>query len=134
MEDKEERERRVQEEATSLGQTRDQITELEARLTGLKEEKQQLFLTLKRVLNDDEMQRRASVVPVLQWGGGQGAPPHQGGGGLLQPAPWGSSTGRCCTPRPADRSCCSLAPPSPAASTSPGTSSHPRCLPTMAGF
>ena len=45
-------------EATSLGETKEQIAKLEEKLTSLKEEKHQLFLTLKKVLNEDETRRR----------------------------------------------------------------------------
>jgi len=55
---KKEREYRKKQEATSLEQTKDQISELERKLTKLKEEKHQLFLTLKKVLNEDETRRR----------------------------------------------------------------------------
>lgn len=55
---KKEREYRKKQEATSLEQTKDQISELERKLTQLKDEKHQLFLTLKKVLNEDETRRR----------------------------------------------------------------------------
>jgi hypothetical protein len=55
---KKEREHRKKQEATSLEETKEQISELERKLTNLKDEKHQLFLTLKKVLNEDETRRR----------------------------------------------------------------------------
>ena len=55
---KKEREYRKKQEATSLEETKDQISDLERKLTQLKDEKHQLFLTLKKVLNEDETRRR----------------------------------------------------------------------------
>jgi len=55
---KKERENKKMLEATSLGETKEQIAKLEEKLTSLKEEKHQLFLTLKKVLNEDETRRR----------------------------------------------------------------------------
>ena len=55
---KKERENRKMMEATSLDETKKQIVQLEEKLTALKEEKHQLFLTLKKVLNEDENRRR----------------------------------------------------------------------------
>jgi len=55
---KKERENKKMMEATSLGETKEQISKLEEKLTNLKEEKHQLFLTLKKVLNEDETRRR----------------------------------------------------------------------------
>ncbi|KAJ8963175.1 hypothetical protein NQ318_018640 [Aromia moschata] len=45
----------------TLGETREQITQLESKLTQLKEEKHQLFLQLKKVLNEDDNRRRQLV-------------------------------------------------------------------------
>ncbi|PSN46158.1 hypothetical protein C0J52_20937 [Blattella germanica] len=45
----------------TLGETRDQISQLELRLAQLKEEKHQLFLQLKKVLNEDDNRRRQLV-------------------------------------------------------------------------
>jgi len=55
---KKERENKKMLEATTLGETKEQISKLEEKLTNLKEEKHQLFLTLKKVLNEDETRRR----------------------------------------------------------------------------
>lgn len=56
-----EREAREQQDVMTLGETREQITQLEAKLTQLKEEKHQLFLQLKKVLNEDDNRRRQLV-------------------------------------------------------------------------
>ncbi|CAG9839955.1 unnamed protein product [Diabrotica balteata] len=53
-----EREAREQQDVMTLGETRDQILQLEQKLTHLKEEKHQLFLQLKKVLNEDDNRRR----------------------------------------------------------------------------
>lgn len=42
----------------TLGETRDQISSLESELSQLKSEKHQLFLQLKKVLNEDDNRRR----------------------------------------------------------------------------
>ena len=55
---KKEREHRKKQEATSLEETKEQIVQLEKRLTNLKDEKHMLFLTLKKVLNEDDSRRR----------------------------------------------------------------------------
>jgi len=55
---KKERENKKKQEASSLEETKEQIGQLEQKLTTLKEEKHQLFLTLKKVLNEDETRRR----------------------------------------------------------------------------
>jgi len=55
---KKEREHKKKQEANSLEETKDQISILEEKLSSLKEEKHQLFLTLKKVLNEDETRRR----------------------------------------------------------------------------
>jgi len=55
---KKEREHKKKQEATSLEKTKDQVSILEEKLSSLKEEKHQLFLTLKKVLNEDETRRR----------------------------------------------------------------------------
>jgi len=53
-----EREAREQQDVMTLGETREQIIQLEARLQKFKEEKHQLFLQLKKVLNEDDNRRR----------------------------------------------------------------------------
>lgn len=53
-----EREAREQEDVMTLGETREQISLLEAKLTHLKEEKHHLFLQLKKVLNEDDNRRK----------------------------------------------------------------------------
>lgn len=45
----------------TLGETREQISNLENELIELKDEKHQLFLQLKKVLNEDEYRRRQLV-------------------------------------------------------------------------
>ena len=55
---KREREHKKKQEANSLEETKEQISKLEEKLTNLKEEKHQLFLTLKKVLNEDDSRRR----------------------------------------------------------------------------
>ncbi|XP_066998385.1 G protein pathway suppressor 2 isoform X2 [Anabrus simplex] len=56
-----ERERQQKQDVMTLGETREQISQLEARLAQLKEEKHQLFLQLKKVLNEDDNRRRQLV-------------------------------------------------------------------------
>lgn len=56
-----EREAREQQDVMTLGETRDQISHLETKLTQLKDEKHQLFLRLKKVLNEDDNRRRQLV-------------------------------------------------------------------------
>jgi G protein pathway suppressor 2 len=45
----------------TLSETKDQILKLDTHLTELKEEKHQLFLQLKKVLNEDETRRRQLI-------------------------------------------------------------------------
>uniref|UniRef100_A0A1B6FG78 G protein pathway suppressor 2 n=2 Tax=Proconiini TaxID=565685 RepID=A0A1B6FG78_9HEMI len=56
-----ERERQQKQDKMTLGETREQISQLEQRLQQLKEEKHQLFLQLKKVLNEDDNRRRQLV-------------------------------------------------------------------------
>jgi TolA-binding protein len=56
-----ERERKQKQDVMTLGETRDQISQLEVRLAQLKDEKHQLFLQLKKVLNEDDNRRRQLV-------------------------------------------------------------------------
>lgn len=56
-----EREAREQQDVMTLGETREQISQLEAKLQQFKEEKHQLFLQLKKVLNEDDNRRRQLV-------------------------------------------------------------------------
>ncbi|XP_017779732.1 PREDICTED: G protein pathway suppressor 2 [Nicrophorus vespilloides] len=53
-----EREAREQQDVMTLGETKEQISQLESKLSVLKEEKHQLFLQLKRVLNEDDNRRK----------------------------------------------------------------------------
>lgn len=46
----------------TLGENREQITQLEGVLAQLKDEKHQLFLQLKKVLNEDDIRRRQQVI------------------------------------------------------------------------
>ena len=55
---KKERESKKKQASNNLEETKDQITSLEEKLSSLKEEKHQLFLTLKKVLNEDDVRRR----------------------------------------------------------------------------
>lgn len=57
-----EREQKQKQDVMTLGETREQISVLEARLAALTEEKHQLFLQLKKVLNEDDNRRRQAVV------------------------------------------------------------------------
>nr|CAD7404112.1 unnamed protein product [Timema cristinae] len=56
-----ERERQQKQDVMTLGETREQILQLEMRLKELKDEKHQLFLQLKKVLNEDDNRRRQLV-------------------------------------------------------------------------
>lgn len=56
-----ERERQQKQDVMTLGETREQISQLEQRLAQLKDEKHQLFLQLKKVLNEDDNRRRQLV-------------------------------------------------------------------------
>lgn len=56
-----EREAREQEDVMTLGETKEQISNLEAKLALLKEEKHQLFLQLKKVLNEDDNRRKQQL-------------------------------------------------------------------------
>jgi len=53
-----EREHKKKQEANSLEETKEQISKFEEKLNSLKDEKHQLFLTLKKVLNEDETRKR----------------------------------------------------------------------------
>lgn len=53
-----ERERQQKQDVMTLGETREQIATLENELAQLKEEKHQLFLQLKKVLNEDDRRRQ----------------------------------------------------------------------------
>jgi TolA-binding protein len=53
-----ERERQQKQHVLTLSETKDQICHLESRLSELKDEKHQLFLQLKKVLNEDETRKR----------------------------------------------------------------------------
>lgn len=57
----------------TLGETREQITNLENELLQLKDEKHQLFLQLKKVLNEDDNRRRQLIKEkfVLHFHGGR---------------------------------------------------------------
>lgn len=65
-----ERHRREQElkrkrDATTLEDIKDQLSKLEARLKELKEEKHELFLQLKKVLNEDEIRKRQKESEIM---------------------------------------------------------------------
>lgn len=53
-----ERERQQKQDVMTLGETREQISNLENELAQLKEEKHQLFLQLKKVLNEDDRRQK----------------------------------------------------------------------------
>ncbi|OWR47516.1 putative uncharacterized protein DDB_G0291608 [Danaus plexippus] len=53
-----EREARERQDVMTLEQTKEQIDQLEQKLKELEKEKQQLFMQLKRVLNEDETRKR----------------------------------------------------------------------------
>ncbi|CAH1395376.1 unnamed protein product [Nezara viridula] len=53
-----ERELQEKQDVMTLSENREQITQLEQKLAQLKDEKHQLFLQLKKVLNEDENRRR----------------------------------------------------------------------------
>ena len=55
---KKERESKKKQEANNLEETKEKISLLEEKLSSLKEEKHQLFLTLKKVLNEDDVRKR----------------------------------------------------------------------------
>lgn len=55
---KKEREERDRQDAMTLGETKEQIQILNSRLEELRNEKQQLFLRLKKVLNEDENRKK----------------------------------------------------------------------------
>ncbi|XP_012255287.1 protein enabled homolog [Athalia rosae] len=56
-----ERERQQEQDVMTLGETREQISNLESQLSQLKDEKHQLFLQLKKVLNEDDNRRRQLI-------------------------------------------------------------------------
>lgn len=56
-----EREAREKQDVMTLGEKREQIQLLETKLNELKDEKQQLFLQLKKVVNEDVRKRREST-------------------------------------------------------------------------
>lgn len=58
------REEQDQKDRMTLGETREQLRGMEDHLTKLKDEKHQLFLQLKKVLNEDELRRRISNARV----------------------------------------------------------------------
>lgn len=54
-----ERENKQKQDVMTLEETKEQISQIEQRLLQLKDEKHQLFLQLKKVLNEDETRRKA---------------------------------------------------------------------------
>ncbi|XP_071869487.1 uncharacterized protein isoform X3 [Bombus fervidus] len=56
-----ERELQQKQDVMTLGETREQISNLENELSQLKDEKHQLFLQLKKVLNEDDNRRRQLI-------------------------------------------------------------------------
>jgi G protein pathway suppressor 2 len=65
-----ERHRREQEQkrkrdALSLGEVREQLVHLEKKLKSLRDEKNELFLQLKKVLNDDEKRKKQRDAEIL---------------------------------------------------------------------
>jgi G protein pathway suppressor 2 len=61
-----ERERQRKESAMSIEETKDELQRQEQRLAALKEEKHQLFLQLKKVLNEEANQRRSQSAKEQQ--------------------------------------------------------------------
>lgn len=53
-----EREAREKQDVMTLGETREQIQLLDDKLSSLRNEKQQLFLQLKKVLNEDDNRKK----------------------------------------------------------------------------
>lgn len=53
-----EREDQQKEQEMTLEETREQVAQSESRLAQLKEDKHQLFLQLKKVLNEDESRKK----------------------------------------------------------------------------
>lgn len=53
-----EREERDRQDAMTLGETKEQIQILNTRLKELRNEKQQLFMRLKKVFNEDEKRKK----------------------------------------------------------------------------
>ncbi len=60
-----EREAREKQDVMTLGETREQIQLLETKLKILQDEKQQLFLQLKKVVNEDVRKRRESTLVTI---------------------------------------------------------------------
>merc|ERR1712088_743328 len=58
-----EREHKKKQEAQSLEETKEQIAQLEQKLTNYKKEKHELFHTLKKVLYEDDTRRRSKEAP-----------------------------------------------------------------------
>ena len=58
-----EREHKKKQEAQSLEETKEQITQLEKNLTNFKKDKHELFHTLKKVLFEDDTRRRSKEAP-----------------------------------------------------------------------
>ncbi|ODM93902.1 G protein pathway suppressor 2 [Orchesella cincta] len=56
-----ERERQQKQDSMTLSETREQIAALEGRLSELKDEKHQVFMQLKKVLNEDEVRKRQLI-------------------------------------------------------------------------
>ncbi|XP_026328354.1 stress response protein NST1 isoform X2 [Hyposmocoma kahamanoa] len=103
---REEREARERQDVMTLEETKEQIEQLEQKLKQLEKEKQQLFMQLKKVLNEDEIRKRqqqkdanemqgmkmamsSMQMPMMQMGMGVG-----GASGEPPPAPSASSTSR----------------------------------------
>ncbi|CAG2066778.1 unnamed protein product, partial [Timema podura] len=62
-----ERERQQKQDVMTLGETREQILQLEMRLKELKDEKHQLFLQLKKVLNEDVQPPQTTSLEAGEW-------------------------------------------------------------------
>lgn len=60
--EREQRKKKEEEEALTLEQTKEQLSQLERKLEQLKQEKHQLFLQLKKVLNQEEDTRRRAQI------------------------------------------------------------------------
>nr|KAG5699789.1 hypothetical protein BaRGS_013509 [Batillaria attramentaria] len=60
--EREQRKKKEEEEALTLEQTKEQLAQLERKLEQLRQEKHQLFLQLKKVLNQEEETRRRAQI------------------------------------------------------------------------
>jgi len=74
-----ERENKQKQDVMTLEETKEQISQLEQKLEQLREDKHQLFLQLKKVLNEDETRRKARENDVISMSHYQPATIQMGG-------------------------------------------------------